>query len=246
MVVVEEQKLTDSSFDGHMSLEQSRKAEIFQKAARRKLANLVHVLQYWRQAPDTDTLGPGLSSTSCSIPCMLECLGHLEDNNNNTFSLVFALPVLPSDASTKDICTLKDKLDDRTYQPTLEQRFELARTVCTSILRLHCWGWIQKDIRSENILLVPHEDGGLNAYLCGFEVARHESDSSDLATVTDPEKDIYPPPAATAATQSHETGRFVRHRSRPDGDRPQQNSRPSDRAQNPGQRDAKPESGPSG
>jgi serine/threonine protein kinase len=122
---------------------------------------------------------------------MLECLGYLVDNNINTFSLVFALPVLPSDASTKEICTLKHKLDDRTYQPALEQRFELARSVCTSILRLHCWGWIHKDIRSENILLVPHEDGGFNAYLCGFDVARHESDSSDLATVMDPERNFY-------------------------------------------------------
>jgi hypothetical protein len=196
-VIVESRILCERRDDVQMSLSEAERIAQVTKKNKRKTGRLVHVLRCLR--PEADSEG----AEEEPDPRMLVALGYLEDETANTLSLIFALPALPAGTAFEKISTLKDKLNDPDYQPSLGQRFNLARAVCASILGLHCWGWIHKDIRSANILLVPANSRSLNtnadntegdeftAYLCGFDVARSEADLSDWTATMDLEGMFY-------------------------------------------------------
>lgn len=201
-VIVESRKLSERPQDVDMTAAEAGRASQCAKSAKERIGKLTHILRCWRQMAEPDVLDQEAASDAEPKSCMLEALGYIEDHDKSTLSLLFVLPDL-ANTDPKGICTLKDKLNDRTYQPTLEQRFELARVVCTSIVSLHSWGWIHKDIRSENIMLVPrspcegngnattNKDDGFSAYLCGFDVARPETDFSDLTKTFELENNLY-------------------------------------------------------
>ncbi|KAF4498683.1 hypothetical protein FAGAP_5161 [Fusarium agapanthi] len=124
------------------------------------------------------------------------CLGYTEEQGG--FRLVFRFP-----SGTEKSPSLLSVLSKSSGPlPDVGMRLRLAAQVCQTLLSFHTAGWLHKDMRSENILLVsptsrPSIDHLGRPYLCGFSFARQgwpteisEQPSEDLS------RDIYRHPKA--------------------------------------------------
>ena len=175
---------------------------------RDQLQRLTHVLT------NLTTGGAGTSTSGSAVldaPSLLKCIGYMDDSAKGGLSLLFEIPTLPLSKSINDIINLDQFIERSTANPKalnvppLQGRFSLAKSVASAVLNLHSWGWIHKDIRSQNILLVPisQSSGTVSriseqaktlsfaAYLTGFEVARHANDISDATVTAEIERNLY-------------------------------------------------------
>ena len=141
------------------------------------------------------------------------CLGFLDDEDSCRMAFLFKLPRGLSPASVPGLKSLARYIE--TFEPPLkpsplEQRFALARDLCQTILNLHECGWVHKDIRSRNIILVPqdlittenpssNEDRKFVLYLKGFEFSRPEQGRSSLKANFDPNIILYRHPERQGA-----------------------------------------------
>ncbi|KAF5639669.1 hypothetical protein F52700_4051 [Fusarium sp. NRRL 52700] len=124
------------------------------------------------------------------------CLGYTEEQAG--FRLVFRFP--PGTEKPPSLLSVLSKSSGPL--PDVGMRLRLAAQVCQTLLSFHTAGWLHKDMRSENILLVsptsnPSTDRLGRPYLCGFSFARQsspteisEQPSEDLS------RDIYRHPKA--------------------------------------------------
>ncbi|CZR32119.1 uncharacterized protein FPRO_02065 [Fusarium proliferatum ET1] len=124
------------------------------------------------------------------------CLGYTEEQGG--FRLVFRLP--PGTEKPPSLLSVLSKSSGPL--PDVGMRLRLAAQVCQTLLSFHTAGWLHKDMRSENILLVsPTSSSSIDRlgrpYLCGFSFARQgspteisEQPSEDLS------RDIYRHPKA--------------------------------------------------
>ncbi|KAF5546132.1 hypothetical protein FPHYL_10573 [Fusarium phyllophilum] len=124
------------------------------------------------------------------------CLGYTEEQGG--FRLVFSF----ASGTEKSPSLLSVLSKSSGPLPDVGMRFRLAAQVCQTLLSFHTAGWLHKDMRSENILLVsqtsnPSIDRLGRPYLCGFSFARQgspteisEQPSEDLS------RDIYQHPKA--------------------------------------------------
>jgi hypothetical protein len=109
---------------------------------------------------------------------VLECLGYFEDGEFPRYGMIFRTP----DANKGYPKTLYDLLInvDESTLPNLGDKFELARSLTTSILRLHDCGWIHGAFRSSNVLFFPLTDSEedlqnfhfQDPYIVGFNYSR--------------------------------------------------------------------------
>ncbi|RMJ10882.1 hypothetical protein BHE90_004483 [Fusarium euwallaceae] len=119
------------------------------------------------------------------------CLGYTEEQGG--FRLVFRFP-----SSTEQPLSLLGVLSRSSGPlPDVGTRLRLAAQLCQTLLSFHTAGWLHKDVRSENILLISSPssqsiDSLGRPYLCGFSFARQgspteisEQPSEDLS------RDIY-------------------------------------------------------
>jgi serine/threonine protein kinase len=137
---------------------------------------------------------------------LLDCLGYLEDVDDNQnkvrHALVYQLPFLGALGNEayggfEKFKTLLDLLNDRKKMwPPLDTRFQLARSLCRSMLLYHASDWIHHDFRSDNVIFMVYpslartdengtssgdEYGGCRIdepYVTGYGFARHEEDPS--------------------------------------------------------------------
>ncbi|EMT62857.1 hypothetical protein FOC4_g10006502 [Fusarium odoratissimum] len=99
------------------------------------------------------------------------CLGYTEERGG--FRLVFQFP-----SSTEKACCLLSVLSrSNGLLPDVGTRLSLAVQVCQTLLSPHTAGWLHKDLRFENILLVSplsaqSTDRLGRPYLCSFSLAR--------------------------------------------------------------------------
>lgn len=167
--------------------------------AKMKIEQLTAVLQYL--ASDIEYTERPVTPPSSSVNT-LRCLGYLRTAEPGKFLILFRISNSGDLFPIKNMSTLYTRLNSKEFQPTLEQRFRLAKTICSSILHLHCWGWVHKDIRPENIILInSHEDSKINfdlsvnnsfvAHLSGFEIARPENDFSGGTRTLELQKNLY-------------------------------------------------------
>lgn len=127
----------------------------------------------------------------------LPCMGYTEEQGG--FRLIFNLP--PGDISATNVeqpQTLLSVLSrGNGLLPDVGTRLQLAVQVCETLLSFHTAGWLHKDIRSENIVLLSqpsdrqsHQLG--RPYLCGFSFARQDSPTEiSEQPSADPLRDIY-------------------------------------------------------
>ena len=139
---------------------------------------------------------------------------------DDPWALIFKTPKLPRNAGIDRIITLQRLLDkelaDKEYSSSLDlrARFDLAHRCCLHLLAFHSCGWIHKDLRSSNILLVPkrikrhplasvpslQSEAYMKAidfqpYITGFSLARPITGVSAGIPTTDPEVNLYRHPA---------------------------------------------------
>jgi hypothetical protein len=186
---------------------------------KRRLGQLVYVLQNL-YISDSGGDTSRCQSVQDSQNCILKCLGHLDDHRHKRIALLFEVPFQEDRGqlgphSMKSLFQYLSEINSNraSNRLSLRQRFELARTVCDCVLRLHCYGWLHKDIRSEHVLIVNHStllaestvvqgDSALDAveteiqpqfssYLTNFGVARDMEDASSLVVSDDMLKSFY-------------------------------------------------------
>ncbi|KFY22789.1 hypothetical protein V493_06320 [Pseudogymnoascus sp. VKM F-4281 (FW-2241)] len=107
---------------------------------------------------------------------VLDCLGYFEDENNSRFGFLFSLPpqaqpIPPS--SLHDLLARGAKT-----LPHLGERFEIARMIATSIIRLLDCGWVHAALRSENVVFFQNSGKGPQSlalsspFILGFTYSR--------------------------------------------------------------------------
>ncbi|RGP65951.1 hypothetical protein FSPOR_6973 [Fusarium sporotrichioides] len=102
------------------------------------------------------------------------CLGYTEEQGG--FRLFFRFPP----GTEKPLSLLSILSRSSGPLPDVGTRLRLAAQVCQTLLSFHTAGWLHKDMRSENILLVsPTSSTSIDRlgrpYLCGFSFARQSS-----------------------------------------------------------------------
>jgi hypothetical protein len=109
----------------------------------------------------------------------LRCLGLTEKYADHA-------TIFPTDADPMaEPITLYDLLqeDDKApYIATLDQRFELAKSLASAVHQMHSAGWMHKDISSHNVIFFKHKGANSKTpydlarpYLKGFRFARRVS-----------------------------------------------------------------------
>ncbi|KAI8692481.1 Protein kinase domain-containing protein [Fusarium sp. Ph1] len=122
------------------------------------------------------------------------CLGYTEEQGG--FRLVFRFP-----SRTEQPLSLLSVLSRSSGPlPDVGARLRLAVQACQTLLSFHTAGWLHKDVRSENILLVSPPSGQSigrigrmgRPYLCGFSFARQSSPTEISEQLSeDLSRDIY-------------------------------------------------------
>ncbi|KAB8766474.1 hypothetical protein FH972_026634 [Carpinus fangiana] len=81
---------------------------------------------------------------------VLECLGYFEDAHAPRHGIVHRLPAGSAIRAPVTLYDLMARQHERV--PDLNERFDLARALSTSILRLHDCGWLHTSFRSSNVI----------------------------------------------------------------------------------------------
>lgn len=141
--------------------EEQQQGKVTRELARR-LASLLK-----RSSQEQRRLKQGPSdveqSTLDATTSVLPCLGYIDEETEGRLAILFEMPVSHFESSARPSLdtvaeTLKDRLDriharNSGQKLSLEHKFQLAARVCTTVLNLHCYGWLHKSIRSDNVLL---------------------------------------------------------------------------------------------
>jgi len=99
---------------------------------------------------------------------------------------VYTFPSRTDLENKQDPTTFRRLLKDPNFSVTLEDKFNMAKSLTSSLYELHCHGWLHKSIRSDNIIFHPDdtsiksEAGGrygldTTPYLIGFYHSRPDS-----------------------------------------------------------------------
>ena len=163
-------------------------------------------------------MGPALHS--------LQCRGFVEDKTEDRYGYVFDLPAEldpsspatqlsgsdPTAANSQPLClkTLRQMLGQFKL-PSLNFRLRMAVILLENLLNLHTSGWLHKEFRSENILLIGPSDGFkdmvvtdpsmLSVYIAGYITSRMDH-PSEMTEPLEPEleADLYRHPALLSNT----------------------------------------------
>ncbi|KAI5841303.1 hypothetical protein BZA05DRAFT_385302 [Tricharina praecox] len=128
----------------------------------------------------------GFHTLSC------RCIIKEKDHNGralNRYAFLFRLP----DGNSGEPISLSAAITiHHSHRPTLGQRFQIAKTLATTVFQLHSVGWLHKSIRSENILFFGAPGQMYSQqYLVGFEFSRDENDTSTMEQDDALERNIY-------------------------------------------------------
>jgi serine/threonine protein kinase len=127
---------------------------------------------------------------------VLRCAGFYQDPSAYSCGLIYEFPTIPS-SKTQKVLTLRSALEETQQrpedQPSLEQRFQLAQALASSILKFHTVSWLQKSISSFNVAFFHSNNeswlnGITNPFFLGFLYSR----SNDKNAFTEgPTEDAY-------------------------------------------------------
>jgi hypothetical protein len=191
-VIVERRLYGQNTGAALVGLGAKRTLEEQEQRDKLQLARLGSVLKKMTEIPDEGILE---LSDGDSEPCVMRCLGYIDEPEPKPqhIAIIFEIPRLRRGNSARDIIDLHASITGKSVMRNLDQRFRLARNFCLAVLDLHSWGWVHKDIRSQNILLVPVSNSSepFVPYLRGFESARHSTDSTALTAIHELEMKLY-------------------------------------------------------
>ncbi|KAF2822074.1 hypothetical protein CC86DRAFT_425642 [Ophiobolus disseminans] len=110
---------------------------------------------------------------------VLKCQGHFEDPDYHRIGIVFNLEpnFIPKNMQER-------MLEDRRQRKVrdLGARVAVARSLVLTFFRLHSVGWLHKNFRSDNVLLLESQEVGNSAddfelgpaFVCGFDLSRQD------------------------------------------------------------------------
>lgn len=128
----------------------------------------------------------------------LRCKGITRDAENSNIGFVFEIH------GNEDLQPPRPSRTMFGISPSVTERVKLALEVTQSLRHFHTAGWLHKNLRSENVLLVSPEDTALSRMsslsdpmLAGFAFSRLDApfEVSEQPSV-DPQRDIYRHPEA--------------------------------------------------
>lgn len=117
---------------------------------------------------------------------VLRCAGFYQDPSAYSCGLIYEFPI-PS-SKTQKFLTLRSALEEtqrsEEEKPSLEQRFQLAQALASSILKFHTVSWLQKSISSFNVAFFHSSNeswlnGIANPFFLGFLYSR-SNDSKEF------------------------------------------------------------------
>lgn len=133
----------------------------------KRLENVTELLRSANRAAEKDSFR------------ILRCAGFYQKPSAYSCGLIYEFPT-PS-SKTQEFLTLRSALEEtqerQKDQPSLEQRFQLAQALASSILKFHTVSWLQKSISSFNVVFFhPSNESWLsgitNPFFLGFLYSR--------------------------------------------------------------------------
>ncbi|KAL9591727.1 MAG: hypothetical protein Q9179_007432 [Wetmoreana sp. 5 TL-2023] len=196
------------------------------KPRMRKLAGLLHDLS----SKDSHDDGQSPESLALRRLNFFDCIGFLEQEDRCRFAFLFRIPRELSLESETKINSLSTYIENsNSSQIQLEQRFSLAYDFCRAVSNIHACGWVQKSIRSSNIILIPNHSSSKSMsnsniidnttqllpgekekktyrpYLKGFEFSRPDKSNSSSSVDLDRQKNLYRHPSRQGAPTEYFT-----------------------------------------
>lgn len=112
-----------------------------------------------------------------SGPRTLKCKGWYEDQATAQFYFVYHLPP-ECEAPSEDMGFRSLYELYKTSTPSVGARIRLARSLATTLFRVHKENWLHKGIRGDHVLFFPRQVGGRPSLdhprLVGFDYARRD------------------------------------------------------------------------
>lgn len=105
------------------------------------------------------------------------CRGYILDEAHGRFGFVydFAVPSIARAPNGAVPLSLHDLLEMTPW--SFPGRFQAAQNLASSLIYLHAAGWLHKDLRSANVVILGNhnqQEGSSSVYISGFEYARPE------------------------------------------------------------------------
>ena len=119
-------------------------------------------------------LNSGLWPLNLSV---LHCVGYIDKGSNMTGYIFRLPPGVEPDQSPVTLHHLLCKVSKVDDIPELGERFQLAKTLVSTLFEIHNLGWLHKNIRPKNILFWPKPNSEYKVditkpYLVGFDLSR--------------------------------------------------------------------------
>ncbi|KAJ0415355.1 hypothetical protein BJY00DRAFT_317893 [Aspergillus carlsbadensis] len=127
---------------------------------------------------------------------LLQCKGvvkHSDDGSSipPSFTFIFRLP-----PGCSEPCSFRHCLLNMPRPDSLFDRFRLARELAKSVLYVHTFGFVHKNIRPDTILVMKQGDAALaSVFLVGFDTFRSEHGHTELIGSTKWQQSLYQHPS---------------------------------------------------
>ncbi|KAL8708239.1 MAG: hypothetical protein Q9220_006816 [cf. Caloplaca sp. 1 TL-2023] len=160
------------------------------KAFRQRTENLTKVLN-----SDLRALGVAI----------LPCVGYLDQSSTVTGYAFRMPPHVPLGQKPMTLHQLLTTVTKTSDVPDLGERFELAKTLVSTVFEILNIGWLHKNIQPKNVLFWPKlgtkdDPDYSKPYLVGFDISRpNQPGEMSEKPLSDPDDDIYRHPRYRAA-----------------------------------------------
>ena len=109
---------------------------------------------------------------------ILQCRGYYHDASKFEFGFVYDLPETTRNTVPKTLAEVFNLTASKPQQPSLTEKFKLARSLTSHILNFHRGGWVHKGISSNNIICFPDAFSSIaeslsSIYFIGFNNSRN-------------------------------------------------------------------------
>ncbi|KAH0563160.1 hypothetical protein GP486_002268 [Trichoglossum hirsutum] len=109
--------------------------------------------------------------------CVLHCVGYYHQNSMTTGYIFRPPPGASLTQYPTTLFSLFTNVQRSSDIPDLDERFEIAKGLVSTVFEFHNMGWMHKSLQSKNVLFWPSDDprGRPNLkkpYLLGFDISR--------------------------------------------------------------------------
>ncbi|KAI4105444.1 MAG: hypothetical protein L6R37_002707 [Teloschistes peruensis] len=142
----------------------------------------------------TKVLNSDLKALNVAV---LHCIGYLDQSSTVTGYAFKIPPEAPAGQKPVTLHQLLTNVTKTSDVPDLGDRFELAKTLTTTVFEILNLGWVHKNIQPKNILFWPRpgtkgEIDFTKPYLVGFDISRpFQPGEVSEKPLADPDDDIY-------------------------------------------------------